>query len=426
MTISLPKDPSGPQFEDHVSAALKALGYFVESRLVLKEGGKEVLELDHIASPALGMSTDRVLYEVKRNAISFPNIFKLYGQRTWLNMPRARLISINAPQATHMPVYEARGKDLGVEVCVHDPGNGSPTALAPQLNLLSPAEVEAVTAVGWYQEVAKRLAWAEFNSERKARPTSVALENAREYAFSLHAAFFLPSPLARAEALYSAYLNTPKMSGAALVEILPPGQQEQALWNKVNDFGDYFWLQSIMRLEWTARLQIVKNALDDYLLRGNAPPPTTTLKIGSLALTVPLNPLPVSFHAGLASLAGHANPRALPYLFQVFIEVFGGFLFFQDSRELELLSRMTGIPAKDVEPSLRLLDQFFGQQESVFFTQQNELLYLKMVPAFTKGTGAYLRHTLWANGDYEAAYKKSGWLLSRWHNAAYNLLKVEL
>jgi len=426
MTIKLPEDPSGPQFEDHVSAALKALGYFVESRLILKDGEKEVLELDHIASPALGPSKDRVLYEVKRDAISFPNLFKLFGQRTWLGIPRARLISLSAPQSSHLPVYEARGKELGVDVCVHDPTNGPLNAIAPQLNALTSTEIGIITGVGWYQEIAERLAWAQFTTRRKARKDSVALANVREYAFSLHSAFFLPTPLARAEALYSAYLDKPKMSGAALAEILAPGQAESALWNKVNDDGEHYWLQSIMRLEWTARLQIVKNALDDYLKHGAAPPPTTTLKLGTLALTIPLHPLPTSFHAGLASLAAHQNPRALPYLFQVFIELFGGFLFYNDSRELELLSRMTGIPPNQICPSLQLLDQFFGQQGSMFFTQQSELLYLKMVPAFTKGIGAFLRNSLWANGDYKAAYPNSGWLLYRWHNAAYNLLNLEL
>jgi hypothetical protein len=385
-----------------------------------------VLELDHIASPALGPLGDRILYEVKRDAIRFPNLFKLYGQRTYLGIPRACLVSINSPQASHLPVYQARGKELGVDVCVHAPGVSSPTELADQLNQLTATELEVVTAVGWYQEIAERLAAAAFNAERKARPSSVSLENAREYAFSLHAAFFLQTPLARAEALYSAYLNTPKLSGAALDEIRLAGQSAQSIWNKVNDDGELYWLQALMRLEWNARLQVVKNALDDYLERGTAPSPTTTLKLGTLVLNVPLHALPQSFHAGLAALAAHPNARAVPYLFQVFIEVLGGFLFFNDPRELDLLSRMTGITPANIEPAIRMLDHFFGHKGSVFFTQKGGLSYLKMVPAFTKGTGAFLRHMLWANGDYLSAYPTSGWLLNRWHNAAYQLLKSEL
>jgi hypothetical protein len=426
VTISLPNNPSGPQFEDRIGAVLKALGYFVESRLVLKDGDKEILELDHIASAASGPSPDRVLYEVKRNAISFPNLFKLFGQRSWLGINEACLVSVNAPHPAHLPVYIARAKDLGIRVCIHDPANTPPSDLTSQLNQLLPSEIEAITAVGWYQEVAKRLAWAGLNAERKNRPGSIAIENVREYAFSLHAAFFLATPLARAEALYSAYLNTPKMARAALLEVADSGGLEKVLWNKVYDDGEYYWIQSIMRLEWTARLQIVKNALDDYLQRGGAPPPTTTLKVGALVLAVPLNALPQSFHAGLARLASHATPRALPYLFQIFIEVFGGFMFYKDARELELMSRATGIPPDQILPSLMHLDDFFGQNGSLFYTQKDELLYLKMVPAFMKGTGAFLRHALWADGDYTKTYPTSGWLLSRWHNAAYNLLAGEL
>jgi hypothetical protein len=426
MTINLPQNPTGAQFEDHVSAALKALGYFVESRLILKDSGKEILELDHIATPAVGPNGDRILFEVKRTAIKFPNLFKVFGQRTWLGISKAKLVSIAAPSDAHLPVYQARGKELDVEVCVHDPSASTPTALAVQLNQLTSAELELITSVGWYQEVAKRLAGAEFNDERKLRPESKAIADAREYAFNIHAAFFLTTPLARAEALYSAYQNSPKMAGAALTEVSPDPASEPRMWNKVNDDGEWFWLQSIMRLEWTARIQIVKNALDDYLQRGSSPAPSRSFSFGNDVITVPTHQLPQSFFAGLARLATHPNPTAIPYLFQVFIEVFGGFLFYNDHRELELLSRMTGIAPDEIKPTLVLLDEFFGQQQSVFFTQQNELLYLKLVPAFTKGTGAFLRYSLWADGDYAAAYPKSGWLLSRWHNAVYKLLSAEL
>lgn len=425
MTITLPKDPSGPQLEDHVAAVLKALGYFVESRLILQDNRKDILELDHIASPAMGTSTSRVLFEVKRTAIKFPNLFKLYGQRIFLDIDEACLVGLDVPNAEHLPVYKARGEQLGVRICPYTTDGSNYTALAPQLSALSKEELGVVVSVGWFQEIAKRLAWAAFLKERKARPSSVELSNVREYSFSLHAAFFLPKPLERAEALYSAYLNTPKMSGAALAEVRTGSQTEEAQWNKVNDTNALPWAQAIMRLEWTARLQIVKNALDDYLIRGKAPPPHTTLQVGALSLSVPLHALPSSFHAGLSKLAKHKTPRAVPYLFQVFVEVFGGFLFFKDDRELALLSKMTGISSADIVPSLKLLDDFFGTQGSQFFTQKDELLYLKMVPGTTKGTGAFLRHFLWAD-DYESEYPTSGWLLKRWHDSAYHLLSEEL
>jgi len=43
MPITLPTSPNGERYEDFVVASLKVLGYFAESRLTLREGGKEVL-----------------------------------------------------------------------------------------------------------------------------------------------------------------------------------------------------------------------------------------------------------------------------------------------------------------------------------------------------------------------------------------------
>jgi len=62
----------------------------------------------------------------------------------------------------------------------------------------------------------------------------------------------------------------------------------QAAWNRVNDGPDWLWVQAIMYLESSARFIIIKNALDDFLARGSAPPPHATLKVGSLSLEMPL------------------------------------------------------------------------------------------------------------------------------------------
>jgi hypothetical protein len=109
MPITLPTSPNGEQYEDFVVASLKVLGYFAESRLTLREGGKEVLELDVVATPAGASGKDRQLFEAKKDAFHFTNIFKLFGQRTYLQIANACLVGLKTPDALHMPVFEARG-----------------------------------------------------------------------------------------------------------------------------------------------------------------------------------------------------------------------------------------------------------------------------------------------------------------------------
>ena len=81
MSISLPQSPDGYQHEDFVAASLRTLGYFVETRQTLRDEGKEVLELDVVATPAGSGSPERELFEAKKDGINFSNIFKLFGQQ---------------------------------------------------------------------------------------------------------------------------------------------------------------------------------------------------------------------------------------------------------------------------------------------------------------------------------------------------------
>lgn len=429
MTISLPASPDGEQYEDYVAACLCALGYFTETRMVLREKHKEVLELDIVASPAGATSASKELYEAKRDGISFPNVFKLFGQRTFLQIPSACLVSLKTVDANHLPVYETRGKEMGVRICPLPPDIESSARLAQPCNTLSDQERAAVVAVAWFQNIAKRMALAEFNRKCGSKPAPPVCARAKEYLFGVYAGFFQPSPLARAEALYSAYLATPKLTGEAIASLASEqGVSEQWIWRRVNDYADHLWAQKIMHLESTARLRIVKNALDDYLTRGAVPPPTTVLKLGSLSLDVPLHALPASFHQGLESLRNHQHALRLPYLFQVYAELLGGFLAFNDAEELAFVERLTGVPAEDVVPALRLFDAFFASSSggSMLYEQKGELLCLKMTPGFIRGGGAFLRMAVHQTQDYSTRFPEMGWLVSRWHNSLYQLLEPQL
>lgn len=71
MTISLPQKPNGNQYEDLIAATLRVLGYFVEANLVLREDGREVLELDVVATPTGMSGAKRHLYEAKQSDVGF-------------------------------------------------------------------------------------------------------------------------------------------------------------------------------------------------------------------------------------------------------------------------------------------------------------------------------------------------------------------
>lgn len=135
---------------------------------------------------------------------------------------------------------------------------------------------------------------------------------------------------------------------------------------------------------------------------------------------------PASFRAGLNALKGHPQRTKIPRLFQVFIEVFGGFYRLGDDADLNHLSACTGIPKDEVVPCLELFNSFFPIPNGWFVTAKDEICLMKMVPAVFRGTGAFLRSNLCGENNYEKLYPNMGWLVSKWHNALYHTLESHL
>src|SRR4051812_6024939 len=113
MQIDLPKIPTGEQYEDYIAATLRASGYFIESRIVLREGGSELLELDVVATPSGTDYAKRELFEAKKKGPGFGELFKLFGQRMYLGIDNACLVTLDL-SGSSAPVLSAKGKELGV------------------------------------------------------------------------------------------------------------------------------------------------------------------------------------------------------------------------------------------------------------------------------------------------------------------------
>ncbi len=428
MTVALPEKPDGNQYEDLVVACLRVQGYFVESRLTLRDGKKEVLELDVIATPCGSPGTSRSLYEAKSGSLTFEIVFKLFGQRSYLNIAQANVAFLKPTDPLHLPVYEQRASSMGVRVCQLDLDLTGLPSLAPPTNTLTTEQRVAAVHAAWYQQIARRVAFAAFVEhcgENRAEPHC---ERARNYSFNVHAAFFQPTPLARAEALYSAYLDSPKLSGEAVAATATAlGRDLRKFWWDLYDLPEHLWIQSLMHLEWSARLAIVKNALDDIAERGAEPPPTTSLKVGSLSLEIPLHALPESFVEGLSVLRAHPHATRLAYLYQCVLDLFGGFIHEDDAEELALISHFTGVPATEIVGALETIDVFFASSGgSMLRRQTGGLLLMKMVPAYVRGGGCFMRSALLGVDAYQGRYANTGWLLTKWHNALYHSLVPSL
>ena len=59
MIISNTDQPEGHQYEEAMASAVRAIGYFTETRTILDHDGREVLQMDVVASPATEAFTSK-------------------------------------------------------------------------------------------------------------------------------------------------------------------------------------------------------------------------------------------------------------------------------------------------------------------------------------------------------------------------------
>ena len=110
----------------------------------------------------------------------------------------------------------------------------------------------------------------------------------------------------------------------------------------------------------------------------------------------------------------------------MFIEVFGGWYSRRNGDDLDLLAQMTGIPPQRIEHCLNYMNKIFPTNNGWFFDCKDELRVMKMIPAVCRGTGAFLRNTIYNPGDYSDLYPEMEWLVRKWHNALYGILEKYL
>lgn len=424
MQLSLPTDPNGEQYEDLVVSILTALGYFVESNMTLSHDGKEILELDVVATPVGEGSDSRILFEVKKERFSFTNTFKLYGQKEYLGIKSACLVSMRGCEDDHLPVFQEKGSELGITMRPFPLKGGRATDITPQRNSLPDEMISRLAGPLWYQNICRRVALAELRVRCKDNKGSEPYEKARKYLFTTRASFFQKEPLSRAETLYKAYFDYPKLSGSLISARSKSGNlSESELWTQARDTHKLLDIQSIMDLESMARIVIVKNALDDAFERGDSPPPVRSMNVHGLTFGLPRHNLPPKYFKGLRRMREHEHGAKIPYLFESFYTVFGGYLFKNREEELELLSNLTTIPADQIISCLRFMEDFFGP---FFIENKYEMMIMMGVPAIVRGGGTFARRNAFVLSDYKDFYGEAHWLLDKWHNAICYALEPHL
>jgi hypothetical protein len=436
VAITLPDGPRDQQYEDFVSAALVTLGYFIETRLILREGTREVLELDVVASPSGSNYRQRILVEAKSGGWGFPDLFKVFGQRIYLGIDNGCVVHRDLVDPEKAPALEKVAAEINVRCCEVPADITAIINIATPCTSLSDDRKAYLLRANWYSQTAQRMALSAFRQYRKVNKGTPLIKNAREYETAIHDSFFRKNAVDRVRGLYQAYQRNPGITGGFVSELASVrGVEEKCIWNEVHDTHNQLWLQYIELLEHKARVGIIKNALDDIGAdQATRDDPADSEDGWGFDFTKLMRALlPPNFKQAFKEMQKHPDFTRLPYLFQVFLEVFGGFIV-DGSGDLDLLAEVTGIKDACISDTLGLINQFFPfkKRGSWFYPIKNKkggrIICMHMVPGMLKGVGCFFRSYCrgTTDPDYESFYPGWGFLLNKWHNALYYAVESEL
>ncbi len=408
MPINLPTQPTGYQFEEAVASTVRSIGYFTENRTILDYAGREVLELDVVASPASDGFLNRILVDAKKDTTGFGDIFKIFGWRTFLRIPSGCVVHGSAMEDSALAAFKEVCPKLQVYANHFDLGAPTSFEAIPLINTGADDKLRrAVASVGWYQLISDRLAFEDFHKIRKANPEEKLFLRVRQYRRACHLAFFEPDPLKRVLILYSAFQKDPGISGACVDwQASKSHKSADGIWEAIRDTADQPWIQHVLTLEARARVLIIKNGIEAGLL-------------GIMKASF----LPKNFRIGFELASKSPNRTRIPYILQLYSELFGGFII--DDTDRAQLATLAGAPVDAVTETLDLFDIFYPTPNG-WRTSSKEIQMTKMTPAYLRGIGSFFRQESRSLEKYSSVAPKMAWLISKWHNAAYQLLEKEL
>lgn len=428
MIIRLPIiEPKGYQYEDFVSACLIALGYFIETRIELKTHTSQILELDIVATPSGDLYGDRIVFEVKSGSWHFRDLFTIYGVMKYLEIYKGYIVHIKDIDTRRVEEFRKISEETSIKCCKLSPNTKNIENLIEPCTSLPNELRKELVRCAWFQQIAQRLGCSKFINYCKSQQRSELIDKTRHYHWAVQRSFFAKKAIERVDSLYNAYHNCPKLTKKFVTKKAKERQcKAENIWNRLNDTSEYFGLQFLMLIEHKARLAIIKNALD-HALSTNTIDKTSKIDNPKIIRRKSLKHImPSSFLKGIEKLKAHPHCKKIPYLFQIFIEILGGFYFTDTDDDIELLSTISCIPKEQIIDCLSLMNYFFPFAKNWFFTRTDKLICMKMVPAFIRGVGCFLRQSVYNIKDYSEKYSEIGWLLENWHSALCNMLKSEL
>ena len=398
-TIHLPKLPEGEYLEDYVAAFLQCGGFYTE-KSVIESGETQVMELDILAWKPTDQPPQHTLFEVKGGDWGFPDIFKVYGWKTYLEQRGVNVAYLIVPRGERdekvVEYIREKCSDIGMKLLVNDDissleANLKEYSLTPQsTNRLD----HGVWRFSFWLE--RQMQKVVSNNRRSLRDNQGPKEVYAYQEMIRNGLVQARDVRERLASLYKAHFEHQWLPKSVAAE-LDTGQ-----WNSENPSSGTHWndalykckhhlIQAALFYQHRARLDILKGAVEfTLLLKHDALPPERRVRF--LGIEHPADFLPSSFHNAVRKLQLINGFEKTPLLWQSFLWKWGGFfLVDHEAEEKATLAQEVGMTVDAVDAALEIYDVLFPVDGGWFQDIQGTRM-LKLFPCQFRGIGAHYRY----------------------------------
>lgn len=434
-TITLPKIPVGESLEDYVAAFLQCGGYYTEKSLI-ETGETQVMELDIMAWKPANRPPQHELFEVKGGNWGFPEVFKVYGWKTYL-LPRgvqsAYLVAPKGGRTTKVLDYiRDKCAEIGISLITHS----DLTSLETEIKFLglAPATTNELDHAMWrFSFWLERQMQQVVISSRRSMPGYKGPNELYQYQELIRNGFLQARDVRdRLASLYAAHFEHQQLAKTVAAELdgkgwIAENPPSGSHWTAALYNCQHLLVQAAMYLEHRSRLSILKAAVEYALLEGHGVlPPTRTIKF--LGLELIADYLPSSFHNAVRELKAIDGYEKIPVLWQSFLWKWGGFfLTDQESAEKTALAEEVGMTVTAVDQALALYGTLFPLPDGWMYESQGTR-FMKLFPCAFRGLGVNYRRRRLGAASIDEAFGSSPHLhlrtnIGRWNNSTVSLLQ---
>lgn len=386
--LKFPEVPKKYLYEDYIAAHIQASGVFIERSLVNSDVD-EILELDIVASDICEDKVDKTLIEIKSGGWGYPDLFKVKGWMTFLNINKGAFVVQESKKNQKTCCDIAR--DLNI-IFIENPD------MDKTLESLNPIirNDPKFNCVNWIRySFAMERAMVDRNKELKRSNPGV---NSYRYLDNFYQAvtsrsFFKSDPLDRIHKLFKSYISYKNITAKMASELESGAYNDDCSEIPIASYKKTFYsaennpLHFALYVEHLARLTIMKSCIDFLIGKKSLDHESTFVE------HIQLMTLPKNIKEGLETVSKDAYFHRYPVFWQIFTYLFGGIImcdYIED--DYKILSDLTGIPVEHIDDAFNAFNTLFPRENGWFMQFPNSnIKWHSLFPIPFSGIGVNFR-----------------------------------